>query len=610
MAPKSLRVDLERPSGIPTEPGVYRFRDSSGTVIYVGKAINLRSRISSYFAGSLAVRTAAMMSVAAQVDWVVVRNEAEALILEYSWIKEFDPRFNVKYRDDKSYPYVAVTLNEDFPRFGITRENHRKGVRYFGPYAHVWAIRETVDQLQWVFPIRSCRDGVYRRAKKTGRPCLLGYIDKCSAPCVDRITASDYRTLVDQFCNFLAGGSQQVLTNLSDAMHEAAAAEKYEDAARLRDRIDALRQALERNVVALGDGVEADVIAMVDDTLEMGVQVFHVRDGMVIGERGFVVEKDEDHDLPGYADRVLQHIYAESTLDIPREVLVSTEPSTASAWEEILSERRGSMVDVRVPQRGSKATLMGLVMNNARETLLRHQRDRSRDLNTRSAALRELQDALDLPESPLRIECIDISTLQGKDTVGALVVFEDALPRKKDYRSYIVDQGADDVSAIREVVSRRFRSVQADSPYRPGLLVVDGGLPQVRAAAAALDDVGAGDIPVIGLAKRLEEIWRPTGDPVILSRRSEALYLLQRIRDEAHRRAIGLHRGRRANSTIASALDDIPGLGPQRARTLLRRFGSVKRLREAPVEQLAEVPGVGPVLAERIHQHLSGVSRG
>lgn len=603
-------MTLQRPSGIPNEPGVYRFRDVNGGVIYVGKAVNLRARIGSYFSGILPRRTAAMMGAAARVDWVVVSNEAEALILEYSWIKEFDPRFNVKYRDDKSYPYVAVTVQDAFPRFTITRENHRRGTRYFGPYAHVWAIRETVDQLQWVFPIRSCRDGVYRRAIKTGRPCLLGYIDKCAAPCVGRIDEPDYHELVNRFCDFLAGNTQQVLRDLNERMHAAANMEDFEEAARLRDRIEALTQAVERNVVALGDGVEADVIAMIDEPLEMGVQVFFVREGLVIGERAFVVEKDEDLDISGYADRVLQHIYAEQAMTIPREVLISALPVNSATWQQVLTERRGAQVDVRIPQRGAKAALMEVVRTNARETLARHRRDRSRDLNTRSAALRELQQALELPESPLRIECIDVSTLQGTNTVGALVVFEDALPRKKDYRSYIIQSGPDDVSAIKEVVRRRFRSSPDLRAYQPGLLVVDGGRPQVNAAREALQEVGAPAIPVIGLAKRLEEIWRPDGDPLILSRRSEALYLLQRIRDEAHRRAIRLHRERRKGAALSSALDGIPGLGPERARRLLRHFGSVKRLREAPVDQLAEVPGVGPVLAERIHHHLTGVNHG
>jgi excinuclease ABC subunit C len=598
-------LTLERPPGIPAEPGVYRFRDAAGRVVYVGKAKSLRARLASYFADRLPSRTAALMASAESVDWVVVSSEVEALLLEYSWIKEYDPRFNVKYRDDKSYPYVALTVGEEFPRFSVTRESHRRGTRYFGPYAHAWAIRATVDQLQWVFPIRSCRDGVFRRAKQSGRACLLGYIGKCSAPCVDRITTAEYGDLVANFSAFLAGDSRRFLQTLAKDMDLAASEERYEEAARLRDRIDALRRALEQNVVALDDDVDADVIAMVDEPLEMGVQVFHVRNGMVIGERAFVLEKDEDLEISGYADRALQHIYGSSPDDVPREVLINVLPATYPAWKEFLSQSRSSQVDLRIPQRGDKARLMEIVHENARGTLDRHQRDRSRDLNTRSAAIRELQVDLDLVDSPLRIECIDISTLQGENTVGALVVFEDALPRKQDYRSYVIRGPKDDVSAIGEVVRRRFKETAEPTHYETGLLVVDGGRPQVNAAVEALSECGISNLPVIGLAKRLEEVWRPTGPPVILSRRSEGLYLLQRIRDEAHRRAIALHRKRRSGSVRVSALDGVPGLGKSRAAVVLRHFGSVRNVRGASVEAIAEVPGIGPTLAARIHEHLA-----
>jgi excinuclease ABC subunit C len=596
---------LDRPTGVPADPGVYRFRDAAGRVIYVGKAKNLRARLNSYFAQRLPARTAALMNTATSVDWVVVTSEVEALLLEYSWIKEFDPRFNVKYRDDKSYPYVALTIGEEFPRFSVTREAHRRGTRYFGPYAHAWAIRGTVDQLQWVFPIRSCRDGVFRRAKQSQRACLLGYIGKCSAPCVDRITADDYRQLVENFSAFLTGDSRRFLRDLTRQMELASSEERFEEAARIRDRIEALNRALEQNVVALDDDVDADVIAMVDEPLEMGVQVFHVRSGMVIGERAFVLEKDEDLESAGYADRVLQHVYGSGPTDIPREVLVNILPEALNAWRELLSETRTSQVDLRIPQRGNKSRLMEIVLENAKGSLERHQRDRSRDLNTRSAAIRELQEDLDLTEPPLRIECIDISTLQGENTVGAIVVFEDALPRKQDYRSYVIRGETDDVSAIGEVVRRRFRDAQEPTHYETALLVVDGGRPQVSAAVQALAECGITDLPVIGLAKRLEEVWRPSGPPVILSRRSEGLYLLQRIRDEAHRRAIALHRKRRTRAVRASALDGVSGLGAERARQVLRHFGSVRNLRTASVDAISQVPGIGPVLAARIHEHLT-----
>jgi len=599
-------VTLQRPSDIPAEPGVYRFRDERGVVIYVGKALSLRSRLGSYFSDQLPARTAAMLAQAADVDWVVVSNESEALILEYTWIKEYDPRFNVKYRDDKSYPYVAVTTGEAFPRFRVTRENHRRGSRYFGPYAHAWAIRDTVDQLQWVYPIRSCRDGVFRRAQQTGRPCLLGYIDKCSAPCVGRIDEQAYRVLVDEFCAFLSGDPKRALRALEVQMDAAAREERFEEAATLRDRHHALSRALASNSVALGDGVEADVVALVDEPLELAVQVFHVRDGMVIGERGFIIEKDEEADLAGYADRVLQHLYASEDSVVPREVLINALPAGMPAWHSLLSERRGSAVDIRIPVRGKKAALMEVVLANAQQALERHQRDRTRDLTTRSLALRELQDSLALASSPLRIECIDISTMQGEATVGALVVFEDALPKPSDYRSYVIRGATDDVSSIREVIGRRFRNADQESPYRPGLLVVDGGQPQVRAAHQALAEAGVTDLPVIGLAKRLEEVWPAQGGPVIMSRRSEGLYLLQRIRDEAHRRAIRHHRKRKGQQMRTSALDGVPGLGPARARQLVAQFGSVKRIRSLDVAQLAEAPGIGPVLAARIVQHLQG----
>lgn len=603
---------MERPPDIPTSPGVYRFSDEAGRVIYVGKAKNLRSRITSYFGapGQLHARTLSMLNAAHAVDWVVVATEVEALTLEYAWIKEHDPRFNVKYRDDKSYPFVAVTVGEEYPRVGVTRESQRKGTKYFGPYAHAWAIRDTIDALQWVYPIRSCRNGVFRRAQQSGRPCLLGYIGKCSAPCVGRIAPEDYRALVEEFCAFLEGDPRPFVRDLEQQMAEAAADERFEEAARVRDRLDALRQALAQNVVELDTSTNADVIALVEEELEIGVQIFHVRHGRIQGERAFILEKDEPLSSGGYADRTLQHIYGSGELDTPREVLINVQPASKDAWTALLGERRGSQVDLRVPTRGDKRRLMDIVRANAQETLHRHQSSRARDLTTRSAALQELQEALDLPESPLRIECIDISTLQGTNTVGSLVVFEDALPRKQDYRSYIIRGATDDLSSIGEVVRRRFRpdgnedTAVERSKYPPGLLVIDGARAQVQAATEALMECGITDVPVIGLAKRLEEVWRLDPNPVILSRKSEALYLLQRVRDEAHRRAIGHHRKRKRASVRRSALDGIPGLGAQRSQALIKHFGSVKRLTQASVAEIAEVPGIGPKMAERIVQNL------
>ncbi len=621
MTPSSSPDRLRPPAGtIPAEPGVYRFRDGHGQVIYVGKATSLRARLSNYFQdpAGLHPRTAAMVASARSVDWVVVGTEVEALSLEYSWIKEYDPRFNVKYRDDKSYPYLAVTISEEWPRAGVVREAKRKGTRYFGPYAHAWAIRDTLDELVRVFPVRTCRDGVFRRAKAVGRPCLLGYIDKCSAPCVGRIDHAAYAQVVADFCAFLAGDAEPFIRSLERAMREAAGRQAYEEAARLRDRVAALRRALERNVVVLADGTDADVVAMVLDPLEAGVQVFHVRGGRIRGERAFVLEAAEDLTEAGYLGRAMQRIYG-GEQQVPREVLVSIEPESATAWRMALSEARGARVDLRVPQRGEKRALMETALANARLALDRHSLRRSSDLTSRSQALQELQESLGLPDAPLRIECIDISTLQGQDTVASLVVFEDGLPRKRDYRTFIIkEQGADDTRAVAEVVQRRFArleaadeevgeaSVRKPFAYPPGLLVIDGGAPQVRAAQDALMAAGANDVPIIGLAKRLEEVWLPDeADPVILGRSSEGLYLLQRVRDEAHRTAIGFHRKRRDKRSRTSALDGIAGLGPARAKALLRHFGSVRRIAAAAPEELTAVPGIGPALAATIHASLS-----
>lgn len=605
---------------IPTGPGVYRFRDHLGRVIYVGKARSLRSRVNSYFAdfATLHPRTQSMVTAASSVDWVVVANEVEALALEFTWIKEYDPRFNVKYRDDKSYPYLAITVGERFPRAAVVREPRRKGTRYFGPYAHAWAIRETLDELSKVFGIRTCRDGVFKRAAQLGRPCLLGYIDKCSAPCVGRIDEDHYRERVDDMCKFLAGNTRPFIRQLETAMSDAATRQEYEEAARLRDRLGALRRAMERNAVVLDDGTDADVVALHDDALEIGVQVFHVRSGRLVGERSFIVEKAEDISLGGYVERVLQRLYAgREGVEIdsarpPREVLVSAEPEDGAAVGGWLAERRGGLVDVRIPQRGDKRALMETAVNNAREALSRHRLKRSSDLTARSEALAELQDYLQLNEAPLRIECIDISTLQGTDTVASLVVFEDGLPRKADYRSFIIRTlRADDLAAVREVVERRFAHQSTGQErrtfaYPPGLLVIDGGAPQVAAAQQALTDIGAGDIPVVGLAKRLEEVWPPdSAEPIILPRTSEALYLLQRVRDEAHRTAIALHRKRRSSRQRRSALDDIPGLGEVKAKALIRHFGSVKAIKNASIEELQAVSGIGPTLATAINQALA-----
>ncbi|MHB8184866.1 MAG: excinuclease ABC subunit UvrC [Dermatophilaceae bacterium] len=625
------------PGEIPVDPGVYRFRDADGRVIYVGKAKSLRSRLSSYFQdlSALHPRTRSMVTTGASVEWTVVSNEVEALQLEYSWIKEFDPRFNVRYRDDKSYPYLAVTMGEEFPRAQVMRGAKRKGTRYFGPYAHAWAIRETLDQLLRVFPMRTCSSGVFKRAGQVGRPCLLGYIEKCSAPCVDRVSADEHRVIADDFCDFMAGNTGKFVKRLEARMAAAAAELDYEQAARMRDDIGALTKALEKSAVVLAEATDADVFALADDELEAAVQVFHVRGGRVRGQRGWVVERGSEDaaDLSSVVEHLLQQVYGgESPEGVPREVLVPVLPPDPVHMGEWLARLRGAQVDLRVPRRGDKRSLMETVRRNAEQSLARHKVTRAGDLTARSVALQELQEGLDLTSAPLRIECFDVSHVQGTNVVASMVVFEDGLPRKAEYRRFIV-KGAvgpageanpqiDDTAAMHEVLTRRFKrylddraeasdiegmAVDPDTgkprrfAYPPSLVVVDGGLPQVNAARSALAELGVDDVALVGLAKRLEEVWLPgQAFPVILARTSEGLYLLQRVRDEAHRFAIAFHRQRRSKAMTTSVLDGIPGLGDIRRKALLRHFGSVKRIKEAPMEQIREVPGIGAALAATI----------
>jgi len=621
------------PGSIPDSPGVYRFRDDHGRVIYVGKAKSLRSRLSSYFQDLAALhpRTQTMVTTAASVEWTVVATEVEALQLEYSWIKEYDPRFNVRYRDDKSYPSLAVTLNEEFPRVQIVRGPRKKGVRYFGPYPHAWAIRETLDQLLRVFPVRSCSTGVFRRAGQVGRPCLLGYIGKCSAPCVGRISAENHRVLVEEFCDFMAGRTSAHIRRLEKQMQAAAAEMEYEKAARLRDDIKALERVVEKSSVVLGDGTDADVIALAEDQLEAAAQIFHVRAGRIRGQRGWVVDKVEDVTTGELVERFLQQLYGDQSGEaVPREVLVSALPPDATAVADWLSGLRGSRVELRVPQRGDKHALMETVGRNAEQALALHKTRRASDLTTRSRALEEIADALGLDAAPLRIECYDVSNLQGTNVVASMVVFEDGLPRKSEYRRFAIRgvEGQDDVRSIHEVVTRRFRRyleeaersgdttlpeggvAQGIDPetgrprkfaYPPQLVVVDGGPPQVAAAARALAELGIDDVALCGLAKRLEEVWLPGEEhPVVLPRTSEGLYLLQRVRDEAHRFAISFHRQKRSKTMTASALDDVPGLGMTRRKALLAHFGSLKKLAAATPGQIAEVPGIGPQTAQAV----------
>lgn len=755
-----------KPGEIPTSPGVYRFLDQEGRVIYVGKAKNLRARLSNYFQdlSALHPRTQKMVTTACAVEWTVVATEVESLALEYSWIKEFNPRFNVMYKDDKSYPYLAVTLKETYPRAMIVRGARQSGNRYFGPYVQVGSIRDTLEQLLRVFPIRSCSAGVFKRAQASGRPCLLGYIDKCSAPCVGRVSPEDHRALAEDLCSFLAGKTGPYLRGLEKQMREAAAELNFEKAARLRDDAAALTRVIEQNAVVLPDATDADVFALVRDELTAAVQVFHVRGGRVRGQRGWVIDLVEDASDAELIERLLQQVYADlvapeddalgsdgadgasssaiaemsdaeqaarsdaavpgpsvsgagqaapasgtpagtapqtplvsgpttslgvgerapsapaprtsnlaptedrrrredlsasatsvddvahtATTAVPREILVPVMPPDATAVTEWLSGLRGAKVSVRVPLRGDKASLLETVKANAEETLRLHKTRRAGDLTQRSQALEELAEALDLPEAPLRVECYDISHTQGTYQVGSMVVFEDGAPRKSDYRRFTVrgpegKGAADDTAAMHEVLRRRFTRLLAEQgkelteaeselvgadgdgeiirsgpidpdtgrakrfSYAPSLVVVDGGLPQVNAARAVLDELGI-DVPLVGLAKRLEELWIPGEEfPVILPRTSPALYMLQYIRDESHRFAITHHRKKRSKGMTRSILDDVPGLGPARQAALLKQFGSVKRLRAASVEELAQVKGIGPKQAEQLHAFLNPVA--
>jgi excinuclease ABC subunit C len=596
---------------------VYRFRDATGRVIYVGKAKSLRSRVCSYFGEPLHPRTRQMVTAATAVDWVTVGTEVEALQLEYAWIKEFDPRFNVKYRDDKSYPYLAVTLDEEFPRLQVMRGAKRRGVRYFGPYSHAWAIRETLDLLLRVFPARTCSAGVFRRAGQIGRPCLLGDIGKCAAPCVGRVDAEQHRRIVDDFCDFMAGRTDQLVRRLEREMRRASNALEFERAARLRDDLAAVRRALEKQAVVLPDHTDADVVAFAEDELEAAVKVFHVRAGRVRGERGWVVEKTELLSTGDLVHHFCRQVYGESA-DVPRELLVPELPVDVDALSDWLSQRRGGRVTLRVPQRGDKRALMETVARNAGEALTSHKLRRAGDLTARSQALEEIGQALGMDTAPLRVECYDVSQIHGTDVVGSMVVFEDGLPRKGEYRRFAVRGDTDDVAALSEVLRRRFsRYLEAQVQtgelgldgtgkarrfaYPPQLVVVDGGAPQVNAGAAVLAGLGITDVTVCGLAKRLEEVWLAGREfPVILPRHSEGLYLLQRVRDEAHRFAITFHRQRRSKRMTASALDGVPGLGEARRKALLRRFGSLRKLAAASADEIAQVPGVGPRTAEAV----------
>jgi len=611
---------------IPTSPGVYRFRDARGRVLYVGKAINLRQRLSNYFQPmrNLHQRTRAMVLTATGVEWTVVGSDREALDLEYAWIKEFTPPFNVKFRDDKTYPYMVVTLADEAPRVMVTRNRRIPGAKYFGPYPKIWAVRDTIELMVRAFPIRTCSDSSYKRAMQTGRPCFPGQIGRCGGPCSGRVTIEEHRGIVNDFVAFMTHPDRAVVRLLEREMKAAAAEFEYERAAKIRDRLQALENVLERSAVVLAeDAVDTDVFGIEYDELAAAVQQFSVRGGRITGTRSWVVDTELDLPIGDLVEAVLLSAYESE--QPPREIVVPKLPDDATALEAWLSDRRpkGS-VALRAAQRGDKAAILQTATLNARQALGLYKMRRSGDYVARTQALSDIQEALGLDEAPLRIECYDVSHLGGTNIVASMVVFEDGLPLKNSYRKFAIKEYADDLEAISQVLRRRLARLEEDETengeddgtrrkrfaYRPGLILVDGGEPQVNAAAAVLREMGIRDIPVAGIAKRLEEVWLPgEAFPVILPRNSEALFLIQRLRDEAHRFAISFQRQKRKND-IASVLSEIPGLGPARVKVLLAHFGSVARLRSAGLEQIAEVKGVGPSLAAAIVARLSGDTEG
>ncbi|WP_344228722.1 excinuclease ABC subunit UvrC [Microbacterium binotii] len=625
---------------IPTSPGVYRFRDAEGRILYVGKAKNLRARLSNYFAPlhTLHERTRRMVTTATSVEWTVVGSDVEALQLEYMWIQEFSPTFNVRYKDDKSYPYMAITLADEAPRVIVTRNRRIKGAKYFGPYPKVWAVHDVIDLMIKVFPIRTCSDASYKKAMATGRPCFPGQIGRCGGPCSMKVTIEEHRAVVDDFIAFMAGGDQRFARALTARMREAAAAMDYEAAAGYRDKLQAIEAVLGKSALVLSDDTDADLFGIAEDELAAAVQHFVVRGGRVRGVRATTIEKEIDISGAELVDQVLQRTYGDAAAaDIPKQVLVPALPDDVTELEQWLRDKRGKNVTIQVAQRGGKADLMRTATLNAQQALMLHKTRRTSDYVARTQALTDLQEALGLATAPLRIECFDVSHLAGTNVVASMVVFEDGLPRKDQYRSFSVAETTDDTDSLYQVLTRRLahldRPEDADDlevaaaaidpeqaaadgevatvrkrprfAYPPQLLIVDGGQPQVAAAARALEESGHTEIALCGIAKRLEEIWLPGEEyPVILPRTSEALYLVQRLRDEAHRFAI-THQRKRRRRDISSVLEEVPGLGAARIRALLRHFGSVTALRGASVEQIAELPGIGPKLATAVHEHLT-----
>jgi len=615
-------VERPAPGSIPDAPGSYQFIDADGRIVYVGKAKSLRSRLASYFGAPSALpeRTRQMVEVAESVEWIEVRNEVEALFLEFNLIKRHRPRFNIRLKDDKSYPYLAVTLDEEWPRAVVLRARKRKGVRYFGPYAHAYAIRETLDLLLRTFPIRTCTNSKYDRHSRLGRPCLYAHIEKCAAPCVGEIDSEEYARLVGEMVRFLEGDVAEVLSRLEQRMLDAAAGLEFELAARARDQLTSVRKAIERQQMVGARDESYDLIGMEVDALEASVQVFHVRHGRMVGRKGLVVDRVEEVEVPTLVGRLLELLYGDSGEgEVPREVLVPVAPDSPELYEKFLSSLRGSRVKVRVPLRGGKRELLATAARNAAEELARHKLRRASDHNARARALVDLQGALGLTEAPLRIECFDISNLQGTEIVASMVVMEDGTPKRSDYRRFKVRSvaGQDDYAAMEEVLTRRFRAYLKERDegaragkrfaYPPNLLLVDGGKGQLNVAARVVEELGLEEIAVASLAKKLEEVFVPGApDPVRIERDSDALHLLMRVRDEAHRFAIAYHRSLRGERMTRSALDDVAGLGPKRRSRLLRQFGSVKKLRSMTEEEVLAVPWLPDRVGRALYAHLHG----
>ena len=618
-----------RPSNIPEHPGVYRFFNKADKVIYVGKAKNLKNRLSNYFQANLATKTNRMVHEAVRVDWTIVSTELEALALEFSWIKQYQPKYNVQFKDDKSYPYLAISLNDEYPMIFITRKDKRPGLKYFGPYTNAWALRNTFEVLLKVFPVRSCSSANFNRAQRSKRQCLLGDIGKCAAPCVGWISKEDHQTLAQKLNDFMESGMENLLPALHEEMQLASTNEEFERAARLRDQIESFEKAQRSTQGNFSDDLDGDFIALYQDGFHSAGSIFSMQRGSIKGSRSWIVDQEMALEGEDVFASLLFSIYGNGSISIPRNIYLNAQPENLAELEQWLSGISGSKVEIKVPQRGDKVELLDTVKRNAQYSLIQYVSKRATDAAVSGKALTQIEEMLGLTRTPLRIECFDISNFSGTSVVASMVVFEDGMPKKSEYRRFIIDtsEGWDDTRAMHQVITRRLKRMLDDRnvdlaevsetggriskfAYPPALIVVDGGKPQVSAAQRALGELGITDIALCGLAKRLEEVWLPNNaDPLIFPRNSEGLYLLQRIRDEAHRFAITFHRSRRSKVMLESLLDEIPGLGSARRTALLDRFGSVSAIRKAPVSELATTPGIGEKLAETIAQSLAQIGK-